>query len=262
VTARSKEHLKSLQIVFQNPDSALNRRHSVRRLIGRALSKLAGLRSNAKDARLAALIDVVRLPPRYLGLRANQLSGGLKQRVAIARAFAGEPRIVVCDEPTSSLDVSVQAAILNLLVDLQRERGVSYLFISHDLNVVRYLSDRVAVLYMGRVVEIGSSSDVFGGPHHPYTKALLSSMRGLSTARAAHRARVRLFDDTASAGTGACGCAFHTRCHRKLGAICEERDPPFADAGNGHLIRCHIPVSELDVSRQDPADTGAKPTRG
>lgn len=155
VTRRNDEQVKSLQIVFQNPDSALNRAHSVKRLIGRALSRLTALRGAAIDERLATLTAAVRLPERYLGSRTRQLSGGLKQRVAIARAFAGEPRVVVCDEPTSALDVSVQAAILNLLADLQRERGVSYVFISHDLHVVRYLSDRIAVLYLGRLLEIG-----------------------------------------------------------------------------------------------------------
>ena len=125
----------------------------------------------------------MRLPERYLGSRTRQLSGGLKQRVAIARAFAGEPRVVVCDEPTSALDVSVQAAILNLLADLQRERGVSYVFISHDLHVVRYLSDRIAVLYLGRLLEIGPAAAVFDGPHHPYTEALLSSVPTLDASR-------------------------------------------------------------------------------
>ena len=118
----------------------------------------------------------MRLTERYLPMRPAQLSGGLKQRVAIARAFAGDPRIVVCDEPTSALDVSVQAAILNLLTDLQRREHVAYLFISHDLGVVRYLSDRIAVLYLGRVMELGPAEQVFGGPHHPYTEALLSAV--------------------------------------------------------------------------------------
>ena len=179
VTRRNDEQVKSLQIVFQNPDSALNRAHTVRRLIARSLSKLASLHGAAKEERLQSLAESVRLPERYLGSRTRQLSGGLKQRVAIARAFAGDPRVVVCDEPTSALDVSVQAAILNLLADLQRERGVSYVFISHDLHVVRYLSDRIAVLYLGRIMEIGRAAEVFDGPQHPYTEALLSSVPSL-----------------------------------------------------------------------------------
>jgi peptide/nickel transport system ATP-binding protein len=252
--ARDDDQLKSLQIVFQNPDSALNRAHSVKRLIGRALSKLGALRGAALDARLVSLVDDMRLPRLYLGTRTRHLSGGLKQRVAIARAFAGDPRVVVCDEPTSSLDVSVQAAILNLLVDLQREKGVSYVFISHDLHVVRYVSDRIAVLYAGRLMEIGSAQDVFDGPHHPYTEALLSAMPRLPGTSEAHEARVRLCASPPSAAA-AFGCPFHSRCPRKIGAVCEERDPPFIDAGNGHLIRCHVPVSELHISRHEAART-------
>ena len=181
---RSREQLKSLQIVFQNPDSALNRRHSVRKLLGRSLQRLGGLSGDALQARLRELITSVRLAERHLPLRPTQLSGGLKQRVAIARAFAGEPQVVVCDEPTSALDVSVQAAILNLLVELQTREGVDYLFISHDLGVVRYLSDRIAVLYLGRLMELGTAETVFTGPHHPYTEALLSAVP-TSTAPAA-----------------------------------------------------------------------------
>ncbi|MDR5749740.1 MULTISPECIES: ABC transporter ATP-binding protein [unclassified Caballeronia] len=243
VTRRNDAQVKSLQIVFQNPDSALNRAHSVRRLIARSLAKLASLRGAAKEARLQSLAESVRLPERYLGSRTRQLSGGLKQRVAIARAFAGDPRVVVCDEPTSALDVSVQAAILNLLADLQRERGVSYVFISHDLNVVRYLSDRIAVLYLGRIMEIGRAADVFGGPQHPYTEALLSSVPTLCDG--AQETRIRLSGELPSAANPPSGCVFHTRCPRKLGAICEEQAPPDADAGDGHRIRCHIPVEEL-----------------
>ena len=161
---RAPADQKALQIVFQNPDSALNRRHSVRRLISRSLSKLGGYSGDELKARLLSLIQSVRLAERYLPMRPSQLSGGLKQRVAIARAFAGDPRIVVCDEPTSALDVSVQAAILNLLTDLQRREGVAYLFISHDLGVVRYLADRIVVLYLGRVMEIGPRRQ---GLHRP-----------------------------------------------------------------------------------------------
>jgi peptide/nickel transport system ATP-binding protein len=243
VTRRNDEQVKSLQIVFQNPDSALNRSHSVKRLIGRALSRLAALRGAAQDERLAALTAAVRLPDRYLGARTRQLSGGLKQRVAIARAFAGEPRVVVCDEPTSALDVSVQASILNLLADLQRERGVSYVFISHDLHVVRYLSDRIAVLYLGRLLEIGPAAAVFDGPHHPYTEALLSSAPALDAT--AHGERIRLSGEVPSPAAPPSGCVFHTRCPRKLGALCEQQDPPFVDAGDGHRIRCHIPLHDL-----------------
>ncbi|HEY2259965.1 MAG TPA: ABC transporter ATP-binding protein, partial [Solirubrobacteraceae bacterium] len=180
---------KALQIVFQNPDSALNRRHSVRQLIGRSLSKLGGYRGEQLKAKLTSLMKSVRLPERYLPMRPSQLSGGLKQRVAIARAFAGDPRIVVCDEPTSALDVSVQAAILNLLTDLQRREQVAYLFISHDLGVVRYLADRIVVLYLGRVMEVGPADKVFGGPNHPYTEALLSAVPTLEDL---DRLRIRL----------------------------------------------------------------------
>jgi peptide/nickel transport system ATP-binding protein len=250
VTRRNDEQVKSLQIVFQNPDSALNRSHSVRRLIGRALSRLAALRGAAQDERLAALTEAVRLPDRYLSARTRQLSGGLKQRVAIARAFAGEPRVVVCDEPTSSLDVSVQASILNLLADLQRERGVSYVFISHDLHVVRYLSDRIAVLYLGRLLEIGPAAAVFAGPHHPYTEALLSSSPALDAAP--HGERIRLTGEVPSPAALPSGCVFHTRCPRKFGAVCEQQDPPFIDAGDGHRIRCHIPVQDLRTLQSAP----------
>ncbi|OUL81727.1 ABC transporter ATP-binding protein [Paraburkholderia hospita] len=252
VTNRNDEQVKSLQIVFQNPDSALNRAHSVRRLIGRALSRLSALHGDAREERLASLAQAVRLPDRYLTSRTRQLSGGLKQRVAIARAFAGDPRIVVCDEPTSALDVSVQAAILNLLADLQRDRSVSYVFISHDLNVVRYLSDRIAVLYVGRLLEIGPASAVFDGPHHPYTEALLSSVPALDQRDGeqpsdAKPQRIRLAGELPSPAAPPSGCVFHTRCPRKLGTICEQQDPPYADAGDAHRIRCHIPVDELRV---------------
>jgi len=239
---RSAGELRALQIVFQNPDSALNRRHSVRRILLRSLRKLAGLTGAAAETRMVELTDSVRLSERTLTQKPSQLSGGLKQRVAIARAFAGEPRLVVCDEPTSALDVSVQAAILNLLVELQAEGGVSFLFISHDLGVVRYISDRIAVLYLGRLMELGAAEVVFEGPHHPYTEALLSAV---PTVDGGGRERIKLAGDIPSAAEPPSGCVFHTRCPRKLGAICEETEPPLLDVEDGHLMRCHIPIDEL-----------------
>jgi len=239
---RSGEEIRALQIVFQNPDEALNRRHSVRRILRRALRKLAGLRGVRAEERMAELMRSVRLAERYERARPGQLSGGLKQRLAIARAFAGDPKLVVCDEPTSALDVSVQAAILNLLVELQAGRGVSYLFISHDLGVVRYVSDRIAVLYLGRLMELGPAETVFEGPHHPYTEALLSAV---PTIDGGGRERIRLQGEIPSAAAPPSGCVFHTRCPRKLGAVCEQVEPPLVEAEPGHLMRCHIPIDEL-----------------
>jgi peptide/nickel transport system ATP-binding protein len=182
---------------------------------------------------------------RYLSLRPSQLSGGLKQRVAIARAFGGGPRVVVCDEPTSSLDVSVQAAILNLLVDLQAKEQVTYLFISHDLGLVRYLSDRIAVLYLGRVMELGPAEKVFAGPHHPYTEALLSAVPSLDGQR---HDRIRLAGEIPSAADPPAGCVFHTRCPRRLSSgICESTEPPLIEAEPGHLMSCHIPLEQLGI---------------
>jgi peptide/nickel transport system ATP-binding protein len=239
---RESADQKALQIVFQNPDSALNRRHSVRQLISRSLSKLGGYSGDQLKARLLSLVKSVRLPERYLPMHPSQLSGGLKQRVAIARAFAGDPRIVVCDEPTSALDVSVQAAILNLLTDLQRRKRVAYLFISHDLGVVRYLADRIVVLYLGRIMEIGPADEVFAGPHHPYTEALLSAVPTLGDL---DRLRIRLDGEIPSAADPPTGCPFHTRCPRKIGEICETTEPELIEEEAGHGIRCHIPREEL-----------------
>jgi len=242
LAGRTLDDVKSVQIIFQNPDSALNRAHSIRRIISRAIRRLSGSSDTAIAARLLELIRAVRVADRYLTARPRQLSGGLKQRVAIARAFAGDPRIVVCDEPTSALDVSVQAAILNLLVDLQTRRQVSYIFISHDLGVVRYLSDRIAVLYLGRLMEIGPADQVFAGPHHPYTEALLSAIPVIDNRDVE---RIRLSGEIPSAIDPPSGCVFHTRCPRKIGAICEQQEPPLAQIGSRHAIRCHIPVHDL-----------------
>ena len=243
VRKRKQSVLRRLQIVFQNPDSALNRRHSIRSLIGRPLVRLAGLRGAQLQQRLTELITSVRLEERHLALRPAQLSGGLKQRVAIARAFGPDPSMVVCDEPTSALDVSVQAAILNLLADLQAAERTTYVFISHDLGLVRYLSDRIVVLYLGRVMEVGPAETVFSGPHHPYTEALLSAVPSLD---GLHPERIKLTGEIPSAANPPSGCVFHTRCPRRLDTgVCESTEPPLLEGEPGHQIRCHIPLTQL-----------------
>lgn len=240
---RRPQELKSLQIVFQNPDSALNRSHTIGRLIGRMIDRFAPVARGARAARVLELLRAVRLADGDIHLRPRELSGGMKQRAAIACAFAGEPRVVVCDEPTSALDLSVQAAILNLLVELQSTHGVSYVYISHDLGAVRYLSDRIAVLYRGRLMEVGPAERIFSGPHHPYTALLVaaaSSTTGGDAPQAALRRDVPMTPQTER------GCAFHTRCPRKLGSLCEEQEPPLhPGAESGHQIRCHIRSADL-----------------
>jgi peptide/nickel transport system ATP-binding protein len=232
--------------VFQNPDSALNRRHPVRRIVSRAVEKLGGTSKEKGQERADDLLTEMRVDARLHIARPAMLSGGLKQRVAIARAFAGNPRLVVCDEPTSALDVSVQAAILNLLVDLQRAENVSYLFISHDLGVVRYLSDRIAVLYLGRIMELGPAGKVFSGPHHPYTEALVSSLPSVDGEATS---RVRLVGEVPSVANPPTGCVLHTRCPRREGSgvehRCDTEEPALVEVEPDHFLRCHLSLEQL-----------------
>jgi peptide/nickel transport system ATP-binding protein len=241
ISKRDREDVRALQIVFQNPDSALNRRFSIHRIIARAVTTLAGTKGDQLESRLRDLAHSVRFDIRLINARPSQLSGGLKQRAAIARAFAGDPRVVVCDEPTSALDVSVQAAILNLLADLQAEQRVSYLFISHDLAVVRYLSDRIVVLYLGRVMELGEAATVFEPAHHPYTEALLSSLPQPN----GESKRIRLKGEIPSHANPPSGCVFHTRCPRYIGDICHQVEPELKEVEPGHFWRCHYSAEEL-----------------
>ncbi len=236
----------AMQIVFQNPDQALNRRHSVTRIVSRAVERLRKFSLTAAIQRAHELLSGMRVDASLHSVRPVQLSGGLKQRVAIARAFAGAPQIVVCDEPTSALDVSVQAAILNLLVDLQKKDQTSFIFISHDLGVVRYISDKIAVLYLGRVVEFGTSQRVFSGPFHPYTEALLSSVPNIDGST---RKRIPLTGVVPSPSNPPSGCVLNPRCPRKAGSgyetLCESEEPNLNEVEPGHFMRCHVPMAKL-----------------
>ncbi|HVO71233.1 MAG TPA: ABC transporter ATP-binding protein [Aggregatilineaceae bacterium] len=248
VRQRAKEVLARLQMIFQNPQDSLNPYLTVGQAIRRPLVKLTGMSRAAADREVLRLLQAVNLRPEYAERFPSELSGGEKQRVAIARAFASDPALIVCDEPVSSLDVSVQAAVLNLLARLQEERDTSYLFISHDLAVVGYLADYIAVMYLGELFEMGTGRDLFGPPYHPYTEALVSAIPSVDPQRRTHY--IRLSDDIPSPRSVPTGCRFHTRCPRKIGPICEQEEPPWYNVGSGHVIRCHIPPGELAVLQE------------
>jgi peptide/nickel transport system ATP-binding protein len=240
---RKKETLEKMQMVFQNPETTLNPSHTVRKIIGRPLKLMKKVAKSELDNYIAELLKLVGLNSEMIEKTPAQLSGGQKQRVAIARAFAIDPELVICDEPTSSLDVAVQARIINLLLDLQQEKGTSYLFISHNLNIVYYLSDYIAVMYLGNLIEFGTREEIFNPPYHPYTEALLSAVP-VPDARIEQRS-IRLTGPVPSAINPPSGCWFHTRCPRKIGDICERERPPRIRVSEDHEIRCHIPLEEL-----------------
>jgi peptide/nickel transport system ATP-binding protein len=243
VDARPAGLRRQLQMVFQNPDSTLNPSHSVGYAIRRALRRLRRLARARSQPEAARLLEIVQLPAEFSARKPHQLSGGQRQRVAIARALAGDPEVIIADEPVSALDVSVQAAIVNLLGDLQATRGMTLVFISHDLSVVRYLADYVAVMYLGKVVEFGPVEAVFAPPYHPYTEALLSAVPVPDPD--AQRDRILLEGPLPSATALPRGCPFATRCPRRLGAVCDDVSPPEQMLAAGHRIACHIPADEL-----------------
>jgi peptide/nickel transport system ATP-binding protein len=240
---RDKNVLRHLQMVFQNADEALNPYRTVGDILRRPLVRLSGLSHGEASAKVSTLLRAVKLDPAYAQRLPGQLSGGEKQRVAIARAFATQPDLLVLDESVSGLDVSVQATVLNLLGSLQLEHGSAYLFISHDLAVVSYLADEIAVMYLGQLMEMGRAQDVLTPPYHPYTEALLSAIPSLDPTR--QKPRVALHGEVPSPVNVPGGCRFHTRCPRFLGNICRDQEPPWQVDASGKRIYCHIPLSEL-----------------
>ncbi len=247
---RNMRLIQELQMVFQNPDSTMNPSFTIGQQIGRPMERFGTVPKNQIRGEVIKLLEAMRLGENYYDRLPRQLSGGEKQRVGIARALASQPDLVLCDEPVSALDVSVQAALLNLLLDIQQEYGTTLIFIAHDLSVVRFFSDYVAVMYLGEIVEIGPADAIYAPPYHPYTEALLSAVPIPDPT--AEQRHIRLSGNVPSAINPPSGCRFHTRCpRRKLlpdgGRICETEVPPWREAGDGHRIFCHIPLEVLET---------------
>ena len=246
---RDVDTVSSIQMVFQNPFDTLNPSHSVGSQIIRTLEKFKiGKNAGERKQRMLELLDLVKLPRAFAERMPRQLSGGQKQRIGVARAFAGNARVVVADEPVSALDVSVQAAVTELLMDIQRKSKTTMLFISHDLSVVRYIADRVVVMYLGHIVEQGTTDQIFSPPYHPYTEALLSAIPIADTSVV--KKHIVLDGDIPSAMNPPSGCPFQTRCRYKSqvpGNLCDTQVPPVREMGNGHQIKCHLPPSAFDA---------------
>jgi oligopeptide transport system ATP-binding protein len=232
---------REMQIIFQDSFSSLNPRHRVGTIVAEPLRIHRLVRKQERRAHTERLMQLVGLSAENYDRFPRDLSGGQRQRVSIARAIAVRPKLLVCDEPVSALDVSIQAQILNLLLDLRAELGLTYVFISHDLAVVRQLADRVAVMYLGRVVELGPAAAMFSAPRHPYTAALLSATPAPDPEPSRRLRRVVLQGDLPSPTDPPPGCAFHPRCPRAA-AVCSTERPELTDDGRGNLVACHFPL--------------------
>ena len=238
---RLRQQRKDLQMIFQDPFASLDPRMTVGDIIAEPLTNFKVMRGKEKDARVQELLRVVGLNPYFNNRYPHEFSGGQRQRIGIARALALNPKLIICDEPVSALDVSIQAQIINLLEDLQAEFHLTYLFIAHDLSVVRHISQRVMVMYLGKIVEIAPSDDLYANQYHPYTKALLSAVPVPDPRVELQRRLVELSGEIPSPLHPPSGCRFHTRCPiAQVPGICSEQEPLLEEKGTGHLAACHF----------------------
>jgi len=249
---------REMTMIFQDPYASLNPRKRVGFIIGEPL-EVHGL-GNASEVkrRVQELLEVVGLNPEHYNRFPHEFSGGQRQRIGVARALAINPKLIVCDEPVSALDVSVQAQILNLLKDLQDDFGLTYIFIAHDLNVVRHISDRVMVMYLGKVVEIGSREDLYREPKHPYTGALLSAVPIANPRLGREREPIVLEGDVPSPVNPPSACHFHPRCPRFVEGHCDVEEPPLYSFGNGHVAACHYALERWPMSAEEIRRAGSK----